>query len=357
MSFIHEHSLKNAAISETNQSRDPELNRKIILSGHDIISTSFIDCCVQHLHNIARSEPEPLYVGLSGGIDSEAVAWLLHREHIPFTAVILKFKNGLNKYDIEYGESWAQKRKIPIRYIEIDIEKFFNSEDFLKLASRYQCNSPQIVVHMALAREMGSYFIFAGNPMKLMNKSNSYTDVEFAEPPGGNFLAIDRMAEDLGQRGTSCFFADTPKQIISSLFAINPFINSFFEEENFHILAKRFRTRSTNFYCHRATHWVSKYLFYFSQGFQLGLRPTKYTGFEMLQEQIGHEILGNSAPKLEVQFAGLLEFNRRYRDQLVAEMPEADSLDIVADASFRDFLADRVRLWQSEWQSFSTGKL
>lgn len=67
----------------------------------------------------------PLYLALSGGIDSEFVAKILLRNQIPFTPVILKIKS-INEPETVFADKWCDENNIPADVITIGVEDLSN---------------------------------------------------------------------------------------------------------------------------------------------------------------------------------------------------------------------------------------
>lgn len=64
-----------------------------------------------------------LYLALSGGSDSEYVATCLVRNNIPFTPLIIDYKNYQGKYpqyELWYANQWCKKHQIAPKIVELD---------------------------------------------------------------------------------------------------------------------------------------------------------------------------------------------------------------------------------------------
>lgn len=68
----------------------------------------------------------PLYLALSGGIDSEFVARILLKNKIPFTPVILKI-DSLNAIESQFAISWCEKNNITPVILTYTVEDLNNS--------------------------------------------------------------------------------------------------------------------------------------------------------------------------------------------------------------------------------------
>lgn len=78
--------------------------------------------------SIANSTNKPLYVLMSGGIDSEQVARIFLELKMDFKVLTMKHKNGTNTHDIKYAIDFCQKYDIEQTLVELDTEHFFSEE-------------------------------------------------------------------------------------------------------------------------------------------------------------------------------------------------------------------------------------
>ena len=75
---------------------------------------------------IAASTDKPLYVFLSGGIDSEMVARAFLDNGIPFNAITLKHKQGTNRHDTRWADEFCKTHNITQEILELDTDQFDN---------------------------------------------------------------------------------------------------------------------------------------------------------------------------------------------------------------------------------------
>lgn len=74
---------------------------------------------------IAEQTNKPLFLGLSGGVDSEIIAEYLLKNKIPFTALIVKYGDGENFHDFKFAEEFCNKYKIKTHIINLDSVYFY----------------------------------------------------------------------------------------------------------------------------------------------------------------------------------------------------------------------------------------
>ena len=78
--------------------------------------------------NIARSTNKPLYVFMSGGIDSELVARMFLLNDIPFQAITLKHSNGANSYDTKYADRFCCENGIKQHTFKLNFNDFITRQ-------------------------------------------------------------------------------------------------------------------------------------------------------------------------------------------------------------------------------------
>ena len=101
---------------------------------------------------------KPIFLYLSGGMDSEVVAMALLESDRQFTPVIFDWtdKEGkiLNSFDTKYAVDFCKKHSItPVRK-SVDIETLWASEEFKQLAIDVQLISPHLVSYVHMVHEI-----------------------------------------------------------------------------------------------------------------------------------------------------------------------------------------------------------
>lgn len=108
-----------------------------------------------------------VYVGVSGGIDSQAACLLLMQAEIPFTAAIMVFNDGLNDNDVSTALNFCKVYNINYITVDLNILEFLKT-DLPKFVEKYECPSPQLSAHLWLCDELrlkfnASAVILGGN--------------------------------------------------------------------------------------------------------------------------------------------------------------------------------------------------
>lgn len=118
---------------------------------------------------------KPLYLALSGGIDSECTARILVKNKIPFTPVILKI-GTLNKLEVWYAEYWcAINNKTPL-ILEYSIDDF--AKEIAKFAPKLKYirnyNLTPILLIYNYVHQQGGSCIYAAGDINLDLASNQF---------------------------------------------------------------------------------------------------------------------------------------------------------------------------------------
>ncbi len=121
-----------------------------------------------HPLDIAREVCWKLYddlgevtVMLSGGVDSQAVAFAYKMSGVPCRFLRGRYNGGLNDHDIHSSDAFYEEHGIEIDTVEVDILGFHEHE-LLDWGKRYACSSPHILCHMKLASITRGPVVFSG---------------------------------------------------------------------------------------------------------------------------------------------------------------------------------------------------
>jgi len=163
---------------------------------------------------------KPLYLALSGGIDSECVANVLLRNQIEFTPVILKIES-LNAIETWYAEYWCRKNNIVPVILEYTINDLCNSmiKFFPKLYAFKNYEQTPIMIVFDYVEQQGGHCIYSAGDINL-------------EPGTDQFFckSLDFISDIVGKgRHPSAFFMYTPELALSY---INKFDTSLDEQYN-----------------------------------------------------------------------------------------------------------------------------
>ena len=104
----------------------------------------------------------PIFLYMSGGIDSEMVACALLDSHRPFTPVIFQWAdtkgNIQNARDTEYAFRFCQKHGLTALVETVDLETLWRSAEFEHLQSAIKIASPQLATHVWMVEKMNATY-------------------------------------------------------------------------------------------------------------------------------------------------------------------------------------------------------
>jgi len=84
--------------------------------------------CVRAADLIYQSTDKEILIYFSGGIDSEIVCRSFIEAGHPFKVRICKFKNDLNKHDIDYAIKFCKEHNVDYSFFDLDIEEYLNTD-------------------------------------------------------------------------------------------------------------------------------------------------------------------------------------------------------------------------------------
>ncbi len=79
------------------------------------------------VRRIADNTTKPIYVAMSGGIDSELIAIAMLKEKVEFKPVIVEFNKKLNNMDIVFAFEFCKRHQLTPEIINLDINAFIEN--------------------------------------------------------------------------------------------------------------------------------------------------------------------------------------------------------------------------------------
>jgi hypothetical protein len=73
------------------------------------------------VRKIAEAAKKPIFVAMSGGLDSELIARIMLQERVTFTPLIVQYDNDYNKDDIGYAFDFCRDHNLTPEIVKIDI--------------------------------------------------------------------------------------------------------------------------------------------------------------------------------------------------------------------------------------------
>lgn len=160
---------------------------------------------------IAENTTKPIYVAMSGGIDSELVARILIQEKIRFVPVIVQFDHDYNKQDISYAFDFCKLHNLNPEIIQLDIVDFFEKSVTTPyiLANCAHLMQMHIMRHVA---RLGGMAIIAVGEQRYMNYANTvHVPVPIERIAVTHFMQAEQI------EGVSAFYCYTPEMMLSLL--------------------------------------------------------------------------------------------------------------------------------------------
>lgn len=176
------------------------------------VYTDFGDA-TDYTANLLLSEwnNKPLYLALSGGLDSECVANSLVRNRIPFTPVILKI-GDVNRLETWYAEYWCYANNITPLVIEYTSNSFAAKCRQFAKKSIHLRNFFQTAVYILYEKveQLGGYCINAAGDINLDSETGKFY-----------CQSLDFASDLLGYNHPSSFFMYTPEIALSYINQFN----------------------------------------------------------------------------------------------------------------------------------------
>jgi len=286
--------------------RVPDEPYKITIGTLSRPSLGFRHECVQASKDIANNTTKPIVVGLSGGSDSQMVCLSLIEAKVPFTALIVTYKdefnNVINSHDTDNAYKFCKKFNVPYEELVLDLPKHYTGKG-VEYAKKYgMSNAETIVQTAAMDHCKDRCYIMAGgdimmvvvNPASCPNQSlplmsNGLSTPTWYMKP----LPIEQHMIESGFEGTSKFYMWSPELIHSYL--TDPVMQNYYRAQD--MIYDTFCVWHPN----PATWWrCFHYLFKPQMAlshFPEMIPTRKYTGFEQLYGNVMRDNFINKLPK------------------------------------------------------------
>lgn len=223
----------------------------------------------QKIATAANGKEIQLFV--SGGIDSQCMVQSFVLANVPFQAVLMVDKNGVNSDDVHFSRLFFKKKNLPLKEIEVDYISYIKNYEYIDLAMAYRFNNPEYGILLSLMKERPNIFpVYAGRPISVsMNEEKTHQVVGLAVD---ETWSRSRFLERERREGCPEFLIYTPELMLSCL------------ETNY---AKKLPLG-------QKWNYDDKVKLLESAGFDIDLAPPeKYTGFEKMSEFFKEDSMGN----------------------------------------------------------------
>lgn len=222
------------------------------------------DEIIQTIKNIKETTNKPLYISLSGGVDSEVIVRACLEANIEFTAFTIRFVGSRNLHDVNYATKLTDKYNINRLEITLNARDFFRGE-FLKYKNAGY-NSRNIFRYLQLyildtIESMGGCAVLGGReePFQLINGEISIPWVK------DQSLSSEWMINNKTQH-YPYFFLSTPE--IVAAYLQTPLVSLL--------------TKDTSYYICKPTGYVAEKTLIYHRDWPEMERRVKYNGFEKL---------------------------------------------------------------------------
>jgi hypothetical protein len=162
-------------------------------------------------HRVADTAAKPLYVAMSGGLDSELVARIMVQEKIPFTPLIGQYLNDYNKQDIAFAFEFCKLHNLTPEVVKIDILALFRDS----IHTPYPISNIAHLLQMHLMRHAAS----KGGMAIISTGEHRYEqkDGKFVLPFHTDGMGVLHFMKAENVHGVYHFFRYTPEMMLSIL--------------------------------------------------------------------------------------------------------------------------------------------
>lgn len=268
-------------------------NRFIVdFKGFQSSNINFKWHCIQAARRICAVYPNP-FLAVSGGVDSQAMLLSFVESRQDFQIVFFKYTDQNNNKFFNESDYYSllnfirvQKINKSINIINIDLDSFYQSTLYLELAKKYECSSPQLLVHIHALSRLNSPFVLAWNLPNIYR----YKKRICIHVPDFKLFSYQRFLKKENRPGIPYFFIYSPEQFYTSLMIAE--IKELF-----------FIDLPINF----SVSYLAKVQCYRSAGFDVIAQDKKRTGFE--EYKVHHQNRAGSpfAHQFELDFRQPLE--------------------------------------------------
>lgn len=171
------------------------INYNCTLQYHSRNQTHFQSALQDILGSPDRPTIELLF---SGGLDSEFVLTMLLARGYSVTAVTMKLccrGYAVNTHDLYYSEKFCRDRQIRQRFLELDIEQFFESGRYLDYLIKYHIQEPHVATHFWMFEQCDNFPVLAGE------YSWPWVSKPLLSPHRLEYSCYDRFMHDRGITG------------------------------------------------------------------------------------------------------------------------------------------------------------
>lgn len=178
---------------------------------------SYCDELILNAKEIYDKKSGKLYCMYSGGIDSELVMEVFLSLGMDITPVIVNLTPNYNSHDMKWAYEYCNKKNIKPLVINIDLEKFINSNEILDIANKARTGFYQYLPTIKAALSLDGEIL-------------SGQDEPYISPIGDTWYFVEKeswcswanLYNENHIQGTSCFLSWSAETLLS--FMLDPTI-------------------------------------------------------------------------------------------------------------------------------------
>lgn len=180
---------------------------------------SFADECRRTallVHEEAEALGRPVYVLVSGGLDSVAMVKGFVAAELPFRTATYIFRNGQNEHEIEHVRDLVSAENLNHTYFEMDGVRWLRSSEAHEWFHRTNAENLATLPLMKLMEhvwfDLGGFPVFGGGDMDIIKENGVWCYSRFE-----SFISRFWFSELYGLGNFTSFFQHTPEMILSIL--------------------------------------------------------------------------------------------------------------------------------------------
>ncbi len=219
-----------------------------------------------------KANGKPIALLMSGGIDSDGLAYCFHQAGVAFTPINLRYKvknHYINDFDFQFVEPLCKKMGYAApKFIDLDVvDTYLHDKNWMPYVEDYGIHRPEFVLLLKGLEQViqqGYFPALSGTPTLYFPHYHTGPDAngKFFMPPfllHDSFFSYHRMFDKYKVEGVGHFMYYTPELFYSQL--QNEYVRGLVEKN------------LPTFYDERVAH-------YNTGGIVVDRKPDKYNGFE-----------------------------------------------------------------------------
>lgn len=261
---------------------------------------SFREECILATEHLVGQVDRPVYVGLSGGLDSQVVCVTLMELGIKFTPCIIAMDGNENLHDVLNAKTFCEKYGLEYKMFKIDMYQFY-SQFCPSIVDRYKITNARTIMQLWLEQyTRDGIFIMAGGDLQLTRYKIG--EAQYDATAGAIINSLSSVAPmtkctwgshptpilqhliSQGTFGTTKYFMYTPEQIASVV--LSPEVEAFVGIQDV-LFSTAFVPRKKFWLLFN---YIPKSQLYNRNFPELILNP-KYHGFEFVEKDVEYKRL------------------------------------------------------------------